>query len=170
LALLLALWPALRHRCRRAGPDFFVVPPSSSGSQPPRLSSLPMGSTTPTSTAGPVTSRCRRRAASRAARPFRGCFRTFPWPAANRPVPPRPSRRRAMTCFPATPLAVFQEDADRARLLRQAERGCLYGLFRQAYRKLAEEFNSPRCRIMPWGAAEAAVQKFCDSIMSRFKS
>ena len=42
---------------------------------------------------------------------------------------------------PAAPFAVLQEDADRARLRRQAERAGLYGLFRQTDRRVTEEFD-----------------------------
>ena len=43
--------------------------------------------------------------------------------------------------FRQAPLAVLQEDADRARLRHQAECAGLYGLFRPDYRRLAEEFD-----------------------------
>ena len=42
---------------------------------------------------------------------------------------------------PAAPLAVLQENADRARLRRQAERAGLHGLFGQADRRLAEKLD-----------------------------
>src|SRR5438270_12513804 len=40
---------------------------------------------------------------------------------------------------PSAAFAVFQENADRARLRREAERAGLHGVFRQANRRLAEE-------------------------------
>src|SRR5262249_943667 len=40
-----------------------------------------------------------------------------------------------------TAFAVLQENADRARLRREAERARLHGLFRQADRRLAEELD-----------------------------
>ena len=42
---------------------------------------------------------------------------------------------------PPAPLAVLQEDADRARLRRQAQRARLHGLFGPHDRRLAEEFD-----------------------------
>jgi CreA protein len=42
---------------------------------------------------------------------------------------------------PRPPVAVLQEDADRARLRCEAQRACLHGLFRQAHRRLAKELD-----------------------------
>ena len=43
--------------------------------------------------------------------------------------------------FPQAPLAVLQEDADRARLRRQAQRAGLHGLLRPPHRRLTEELD-----------------------------
>ena len=50
---------------------------------------------------------------------------------------------------PSAPFAVLQEDADRARLRRQAQRAGLCRLFRQARGGIAEEFPRPPCRSCP---------------------
>src|SRR5882757_10246746 len=48
------------------------------------------------------------------------------------------ARRRHV---PAAALALLQEDANRARLRRQAKRAGLHGLFGQADRRIAQEFD-----------------------------
>ena len=54
----------------------------------------------------------------------------------------RAGRRRV----PPPPLAVLQEDADRARLRHEAQRARLHGLFGPADRRLAEELDLDACR------------------------
>ena len=54
--------------------------------------------------------------------------------------------RAGRRCVPPPPLAVLQEDADRARLRREAQRARLHGLFGPDHRRLAEELDLDACR------------------------
>jgi hypothetical protein len=56
--------------------------------------------------------------------------------------------------LPRAPIAHFQENADRARLRRQAQYIDLYGLYRQAGRWIAEKLDIERAD-RPWGARAA---------------
>ena len=49
--------------------------------------------------------------------------------------------RGRVLSVPAAAVVVLQEDADRPRLRRQAERAGLHGLFRQTDRRIAQEFD-----------------------------
>src|SRR5262245_14782776 len=61
--------------------------------------------------------------------------------SADRADPHQGQVRAGRGRFSQAPLAVLQEDADRARLRRQAQRAGLHGLFRPAHRRLAEELD-----------------------------
>ena len=64
---------------------------------------------------------------------------------------------------PQAPLAVLQEDADRARLRRQAERAGLHGLFATASSKARRRTRPPRCRSCR-GARNDQIQKCGDFV------
>ena len=138
---------------RRAGPDLQAARPCSSGSRP-TTSSRPMASTIPRSRASPATSRCRRRAASRAGSGV--AEEVSDISLACRQIGPIRFKKKfaqGEDVFRAPPLAVLQEDADRARLRRQAQRAGLHGLFRQADRRLAEELDVIGARSCPGAQA-----------------
>ena len=84
----------------------------------------------------------------------RGGLRHFARLPADRPDPLQGQVRAGRGSIPPAPLAVLQEDADRARLRREAQRAGLHGLFRPADRRLAEELDLD-VPIMPWGAERA---------------
>ena len=75
------------------------------------------------------------------ARRRRGGLRHFARLPADRPDPLQGEVRAGRRRVSQAPLAVLQEDADRARLRRQAQRAGLHGLFRPPDRRLAEEFD-----------------------------
>ena len=70
--------------------------------------------------------------------PEKGGFTGLP---PDRPDPFQGQAGAGGRYVPRAPLVVFQENADRPWLRRQAKRPRLYGLFRQADRRIAEELD-----------------------------
>ena len=80
----------------------------------------------------------------------------------DRPDPLQGEIRAGRRHVPPAPLAVLQEDADRARLRHQTERAGLHGLFRPHDRRLAEEFDL-------LGADHAVGRATCKSALTSWK-
>ena len=81
----------------------------------------------------------------------RGGLRHLARLPADRPDQVQGQVRAGRGRVPPAPLAVLQEDADRARLRREAQRARLHGLFATGSSKARRRTRPPSVPIMPWG-------------------